>query len=307
MRSKIRRARYRELWPESYGRRRRAMADARWKREKGREKTDRGGEEAAQCDVTEESYGGRTMRSKISSRFFFVRVSHLLHCAILLYMTSAAMSTTPRNSGAHILVYPIPAPGHIISLLDLTRLLVTHGLTITVLVSPSHLPLLQPILSSHLSSFIQPLVLLLPHSFTSSQSSLLGKIRATGELCDHILQWFRFHPSLPVAIVSDFFLGWTHRLATHLSMPRLAFWPSSAFTASILDSLWRGLPKNNDLNNENFLISFLEIPNSPIYHWWQITPYYHDFKERDLELSSSEMGCWLIMRVGVSCSTRSLS
>ncbi|GMQ11067.1 hypothetical protein CsSME_00053835 [Camellia sinensis var. sinensis] len=217
------------------------------------------------------------------------------------------MSTTPRNSDAHILVYPFPTPGHIISLLDLTRLLVTRGLTITVLVSPSHLPLLQPILSSHLSSFIQPLVLLFPHSFTSSQSSLLGKIRATGELYDPILQWFRFHPSPPVAIVSDFFLGWTHRLATHLGIPRLAFWPSSAFTASILDSLWRGLPKNNDPNNENFLISFLEIPNSPIYPWWQITPCCHDFKEKDLELSSSEMGCWLVMRVGVSCSTRSLS
>ncbi|KAF5933899.1 hypothetical protein HYC85_030070 [Camellia sinensis] len=166
------------------------------------------------------------------------------------------MCTIPRNTGAHILVYPFPAPGHIIPLLDLTHLLLTRGLTIAVLVSPSHLPLLQPILSSHLSSSIQPLVLPLPHSFTSSQSGLLGKIRATGELYDPILQWFRSHPSPPVAIVSDFFLGWTHRLATHLGVPRLAFWPSGAFTASILDSLWRNLPKNNDPGNENFLISF---------------------------------------------------
>ncbi|CAL5442048.1 unnamed protein product [Camellia sinensis] len=193
------------------------------------------------------------------------------------------MCTIPRNTGAHILVYPFPAPGHIIPLLDLTHLLLTRGLTITVLVSPSHLPLLQPILSSHLSSSIQPLVLPLPHSFTSSQSGLLGKIRATGELYDPILRWFRSHPSPPVAIVSDFFLGWTHRLATHLGVPRLAFWPSGAFTASILDSLWRNLPKNNDLGNENFLISFSEIPNSPIYPWWQITPYYRDFKEGDPE------------------------
>ncbi|KAL7161102.1 hypothetical protein ACSBR2_041703 [Camellia fascicularis] len=124
-------------------------------------------------------------------------------------------------------------------------MLLTRGLTIIVLVSPSHLPLLQPILSSHLSSFIQSLVLPLSH-FTSSQSGLLGKIRATGELYDPILQWFRSHPSPPVAIVSDFFLGWTYRLVTHLGVPRLAFWPSSAFTASILDSLWRDLPKNND-------------------------------------------------------------
>ncbi|KAF5933840.1 hypothetical protein HYC85_030011 [Camellia sinensis] len=116
-----------------------------------------------------------------------------------LLTITMSRSNTPGNTGAHILVYPFPAPGHIIPLIDLIHLLLTRGLTITVLVSPSHLPLCQPILSNHLSFSIQPLVLPLPHSFTFSQSGLLGKIRATGELYDPILQWFRSHPSPLVA------------------------------------------------------------------------------------------------------------
>ncbi|KAF7123120.1 hypothetical protein RHSIM_Rhsim12G0147400 [Rhododendron simsii] len=146
------------------------------------------------------------------------------------------------NTSAHILVYPFPAPGHIIPLLDLTRLLLTRGLTVTVLVSPSHLALLQPLLSSHAS--VQPLVLSSapePNS-SSAQLSLPAKIRATAALYDPILQWFRSHARPPVAIVSDFFLGWTHRLATDLGVPRVAFWPSGAFAASVYNSLWRDLP-----------------------------------------------------------------
>ncbi|KAG5522675.1 hypothetical protein RHGRI_034723 [Rhododendron griersonianum] len=179
------------------------------------------------------------------------------------------------NTSAHILVYPFPASGHIIPLLDLTRLLLTRGLTVTVLVSPSHLPLLQPLLSSHAS--VQPLVLSpAPEPPSSFPLSLPAKIRATAALYDPILQWFRSHPHPPVAIVSDFFLGWTHRLATDLGVPRVAFWPSGAFAASVYNSLWRDLPENDDPTDENFVISFEGVPNSPKCPWWQITPHIRD-------------------------------
>lgn len=179
------------------------------------------------------------------------------------------------NTGVHILVYPFPASGHIIPLLDLTRLLLTRGLTVTVLVYPSDLPLLQPLLSCHTSASIQPLVLSSAPELPSSspQTRLPAKIRATTTLYDPILQWFRSHPNPPVAIVSDFFLGWTHRLAVELGVPRVAFWPSGAFCGSIYNSLWRDLPKNDDPTNENNEIFFADVPNSPKYPWWQITPY----------------------------------
>ncbi|KAL2482785.1 UDP-glycosyltransferase 89B2-like [Forsythia ovata] len=53
------------------------------------------------------------------------------------------------ESGAHILIFPYPAQGHMIPLLDFTRQLATAGLTITILVTPKNLPLLNPLLSKH--------------------------------------------------------------------------------------------------------------------------------------------------------------
>ncbi|KAL7192315.1 hypothetical protein ACSBR2_024199 [Camellia fascicularis] len=93
----------------------------------------------------------------------------------------------------------------------------------------------------------------------------------------------QYHPNPPVAIVSDFFLGWTQDLAVDLGVPRVTFWPSAAFTASVSNTLWRNLPKSDDPTNENSLISFPEIPNSPKYPLWQIIPYCRNFNEGDPE------------------------
>uniref|UniRef100_A0A5B7A3F2 Putative UDP-glycosyltransferase 89B1-like n=1 Tax=Davidia involucrata TaxID=16924 RepID=A0A5B7A3F2_DAVIN len=195
------------------------------------------------------------------------------------------MSTTTTTAGVdgavHVLVYPFPAPGHIIPLLDLTHLLLTRGLTVTVLVTPTHLPLLDPLLSTHPSSSIQPLVLQHPDSPTSSQCRLAAKIRATSDFYNPILQWFQSHPSPPVAIISDFFLGWTHNLASQIGVPRVVFWPYSAFGTSVFSCLWRDLPKNDEPDNENFLISFPDVPNSPSYPWWQLSHSYRNYKAGD--------------------------
>ncbi|KAK0586575.1 hypothetical protein LWI29_009087 [Acer saccharum] len=51
----------------------------------------------------------------------------------------------------HILLYPFPDSGHIIPLLDLTRLLLTRGLTVTISVTSENLSLLDPLLSHHLA------------------------------------------------------------------------------------------------------------------------------------------------------------
>ncbi|KAF7152229.1 hypothetical protein RHSIM_Rhsim01G0068200 [Rhododendron simsii] len=148
------------------------------------------------------------------------------------------------SNGAHILVFPFPAPGHIIALIDLTRLLLTRGLTVTVLVTPNHLPLLQPLLSS---TSIHPLVLSPPetprNTNNSSLPGVVSHVCSYGALYAPILDWFNSHPSPPVAILSDFFLGWTHHLAANLGLPRLVFWPSGALTASLANHMWRDLPK----------------------------------------------------------------
>ncbi|KAK9278342.1 hypothetical protein L1049_027907 [Liquidambar formosana] len=189
--------------------------------------------------------------------------------------------STFSNSGAHILVCPFPASGHIIPLLDLTHQLLARDLTITVLVTPKSHPLLEPLLSIHPSS-LHPLVLSIPDPPLPSELGILSIMRAMGELHNPIFHWFQSHPSPPVAIISDFFLGWTLHLANQLSVPRVVFSPSGAFAISIAHSLWSDLPKNGDPDeDENFLVSFPKLPNSPVYPWWQLSHVYRNAKEGD--------------------------
>ncbi|KAK7826130.1 udp-glycosyltransferase 89b2 [Quercus suber] len=184
------------------------------------------------------------------------------------------MSTTKSKTNLHIVAYPFPSAGHIIPLLDLTHLLLTRGLNVTVLVTPSNVHLLEPYLSTHPSS-LKHLVLpaLVPDIKPSPpHKRFLAIVRALRDLhYPFLLQWFQSHPSPPVAIISDFLLGWTHHLACELKVPRLCFSPSGAFGMSVAFSTCRDPPKNNDPGEDiNFLISFPNVPNSPTYPWWQI-------------------------------------
>ncbi|KAA8542351.1 hypothetical protein F0562_023513 [Nyssa sinensis] len=191
------------------------------------------------------------------------------------------MSKT-AGDGPHILIYPYPAPGHVIPLLDLTHLLLTRGLTVTVLVTPTYAPLLEPLLSSHPSLFHPTLGSPLPPKpplLPIFPSSLKYAPRVNSMTL--IFNWFRSQPTPPVAIISDFFLGWTHHLASELGVPRVVFWPSCAFQSSISNCMWRDLPKRDDPDDDNSPISFPNIPNSPIFPWWQMSFLYREYREGD--------------------------
>ncbi|XP_057514797.1 flavonol 3-O-glucosyltransferase UGT89B1-like [Actinidia eriantha] len=192
------------------------------------------------------------------------------------------MSTTDKcngnGNGAHILVFPFPAPGHIIPILDLTHQFLTRGLTVTVLVTPTHLPLLDPLLKCFASTSIQPLVLTPPEVPTSTMFRDIVYMRALSTLSDPIAQWFRSHASPPVAIVSDFLLGWTQHLASDLGVPRIVFWSSGAFAASTIQCLWRDLPKVDESDDGNSTFSLVKVPNCPKYPCWQITNHYGGYK-----------------------------
>ncbi|KAF5468858.1 hypothetical protein F2P56_012971 [Juglans regia] len=195
------------------------------------------------------------------------------------------------TNGVHIAAYPYPTSGHIIPLLDLAHRLLTRGLTVTVFVTTSNLPLLQPYISTHPSS-LKHLVLPSPDITAPPQKRLLATMRALRDLHYPILlQWFRSHSSPPVAIISDFFLGWTRDLACELGVPRLVFSPSGAFSMSFALSMCRDPPENADPDQDiNFQVSFPKIPNSPAFPWWQIPAHYKSVKEdSDLEFFRNDM------------------
>ncbi|XVE56750.1 hypothetical protein DITRI_Ditri04bG0036000 [Diplodiscus trichospermus] len=180
--------------------------------------------------------------------------------------------------GAHILVYPFPTSGHIIPFLDLTHQLLTRGLTVTVLVTPNNLHLLDPLLSRHVSSSLQHLVFPAPDSSTTPD--LVSRIRRLRELhYPALLQWFQSQASPPVAIFSDFFLGWTQSLASELGLRRVVFSPSGSFSFSLNISMCREPPRIDDPEDVNKMFSFPSIPNSPKYPCYQITHFYRFHKD----------------------------
>ena len=192
----------------------------------------------------------------------------------------------------HLLVYPFPSSGHIIPLLDLTDLLLRRGLTVTVVISPTNLPLLDPLHSFHLSSLHK--LLFDDPEITPFPDPLIAKVISTQKLFDPIVKWFRSHPSPPVAIISDFFLGWTSELASQLGIRRVVFNPSGVFGISIIQTMWRDAAENNDYNgvdkDNNSLVSFPEIPSSPEFQMWQLPTVSRNFKKGDPDYESFRKG-----------------
>ncbi|KAK4782529.1 hypothetical protein SAY86_016631 [Trapa natans] len=186
----------------------------------------------------------------------------------------------------HLLVYPFSSPGHIIPLLDLTERLISRGLSVTVLVTPPNLRLLQPLLSRHPTTNIDALVVPAPEPASSvMQHRLIHRFRAMQEHhSPAIISWFASRRNPPVAIISDFFLGWTLHLARQLGIPRIVFSPSAAFALSVDFSLWRDLPMNEHPQQEEddeFVVTLSDLPNSPSYPWWQLSFIYRMFIRGD--------------------------
>ncbi|KAI6683306.1 hypothetical protein NL676_029219 [Syzygium grande] len=185
-------------------------------------------------------------------------------------------------------MYPYPTPGHIIPLLDLTHKLLhlrRSDLTVTVLVTPDNLHLLDPFLSSSSSSLLlQPLVLPSPEPPATPhppRRRLAANVRALRDLHLPLLsRWFESHPSPPCALVSDFFLGWTHRFARERVVPRVVFSPSGAFGLSVNFALWRDLRRPD----EESMVSFEKLPNCPRFPWSHIPLIYRNYEVGDPEM-----------------------
>lgn len=195
---------------------------------------------------------------------------------------------------AHVLVIPFPAQGHMIPLLDLTHKLATNpNITITVLTTPNNQPLLAPLLSSNPNS-IHPLILPFPshpslppgvENVKDMPHSIRSIMLSLSDLHHNLLSWFHSHSSPPSFIISDMFCGWTQRLASQLGIRRLVFSPSAAFAFSTMLFLWKEMPKRKNDTDQNEVVSFHKVPNSPKYPWWQVSPLYRSYRagEEDSE------------------------
>ncbi|KAJ1428117.1 UDP-glycosyltransferase family, conserved site [Sesbania bispinosa] len=197
---------------------------------------------------------------------------------------------------SHVLVIPFPAQGHMIPLLDLTHKLASNGnlTTITVLTTPKNQTFLTPLLSSH-PSIIRPLVLPFPshpsippgiENAKDMPISLPAIMLALSNLHDPLIRWFNSHPSPPHYIISDMFCGWTQHLASQLGIRRIVFSPSGAFAFSTFCFHWKEIPKRTNDNHENEVVSYHNLPNSPEYPWWQVSPLFRSHVAGDPDSES---------------------
>jgi len=199
----------------------------------------------------------------------------------------------------HILVFPFPAQGHMIPLLDLTYTLACHGLSLTVLTTPQNQPLLDPLLhkASTEGLSIQPFIIPLPpteglppgcENLAELPSPLISVyMDSLKDLAQPIEDWFQqqkkstdygFGP--PVCIISDFFLGWTQSTAAKLGIPRVVFHPSSAFTVSVDYSLWKYMP-HEELSSDNDTVHIPELPHPVSFPKYQISRRARLYKKSD--------------------------
>ncbi|KAJ0096098.1 hypothetical protein Patl1_16622 [Pistacia atlantica] len=189
------------------------------------------------------------------------------------------------STSTHLLIFPYPAQGHMLALLDLTHHLSLHNFTITILVTPKNLPILTPLLNSH--PRIQ--TLLLPFPSHPSIPPGVENVKELGnagnfpvmsalvKLFDPIIHWFHSHPNPPVAIISDFFLGWTLDLARHLNIIRIAFFSVSALLPSVFDYCWNHF---HDVKSSS-VVELHGLPKSPIFKQEQLPSVFRRYKESD--------------------------
>ncbi|KAK0573245.1 hypothetical protein LWI29_004861 [Acer saccharum] len=139
----------------------------------------------------------------------------------------------------HVLVFLYPAQGHTLPLLDLTHQLSLCNITITVLTTPKNKPLLNANPTIQTLVFPFPSHPLIPPGVENvrefgNRGNLPVMLTLTN-LFDPIVDWFQSHHNLHVAIISDFFLGWTLSLTNQIHIPRINFCSFGAFLCSVLD------------------------------------------------------------------------
>ncbi|PQQ17066.1 UDP-glycosyltransferase 89A2 [Prunus yedoensis var. nudiflora] len=105
-------------------------------------------------------------------------------------------------------------------------------------------------------------------------------INALANLQAPIVDWFRSHPNPPMALVSDFFLRWTLHLAHQLGIPRITFYCSGAFLASVFHYCWRNLDK---MRPSSGIVHFPDLPRSPSFKQDQVPSVVRCHRESDPE------------------------
>ncbi|KAL6631261.1 hypothetical protein ACP70R_028111 [Stipagrostis hirtigluma subsp. patula] len=199
---------------------------------------------------------------------------------------ATAVQTPECSPTPHILVVPYPARGHMQPLLHLASLLASRGLRLTVVATPATLHLLSPLLAAHPSS-VQPLSFPSVDHDASGPTSVGADIHALpAALRGPLGEWLRCRiragsgEDRVVAVLSDFFCGWTQPLAAEAGVPRLVFAPSGVPATAATHSLFRRMPRPPEGDaGRGYAVSFPDLPGAPAFPWRQLSRMYRSYAE----------------------------
>jgi hypothetical protein len=204
---------------------------------------------------------------------------------------AAVTAEQATSGGPHVLVVPYPAQGHMQPLLHLASLLAARGLRLTVVATPATVHLLAPLLNAHPSS-VRPLTFpsAADHD-TSGPTSVGADFHAhAAALRAPLGEWLRSRARSDagdgeatgrvVAVVSDFFCGWTQPLAAEVGVPRLVFAPSGVLATAATHSLFRRMPRPPEGDaGRGYAVPFPALPGAPAFPWRQISRMYRSYVE----------------------------
>ncbi|GJM98081.1 hypothetical protein PR202_ga15056 [Eleusine coracana subsp. coracana] len=146
----------------------------------------------------------------------------------------------------HVVIFPYMAKGHTIPLLQFATALSVHhkNLHITLLITPANRAFARSRLPSsvELVELSFPSYPPLPAGVESTDalpcpSMYPAFLHATALLRDPFAAFLSLLPSRPLALVSDFFLGFTHRVAADAGVPRVVFHGMSCFAMAVCKAL----------------------------------------------------------------------
>ncbi|KAF8369942.1 hypothetical protein HHK36_032031 [Tetracentron sinense] len=153
-------------------------------------------------------------------------------------------------SPPHVIIFPFMAQGHTLPLLDLSKVLSSRGLKVTIITTPSNAPTILPYINKHPKICLRvipfPVVDGLPAGCENtaqlpSMDLLLSFLMATTDLkqpFENILREMSKAGCLPICVISDFFLGWTLPTCRLFGVPRLVFHGMGVLAMAICKTVW---------------------------------------------------------------------